>query len=165
VQYRTLQETDMDRVLAIFRDACDACEAPHLPGSRSLERVRCQLKARLPGAFVAEDSDEILGWAALTNYHEKHAYRPTAEFWLYVDRRARRRGIGGTLAQKVIQCARVSSLRSLVLYVLPEPAFVLDSAKALGFVESGRLYAVFPVHGEWKDLIALQLGLRPAKIE
>jgi len=56
--------------------------------------------------IVAEEAGQVVGWAALSPYHARSAYRRTIENSIYVHHNHHRRGIGSLLLQHLILRAR-----------------------------------------------------------
>jgi len=109
---------------------------------------------------VFAEGDDVHGWAAITRYHEREAYSPTTELVTFVRRESRNRGIGGELMRLVLQRARETEFHSAVCILFPEPGYVLDSVRQLGFQELGRLHSVVPTSAGFRDLVLFQLFLK-----
>jgi len=51
---------------------------------------------------------------------------------------------------------RSYGVTSVMLLLFPEPRYIVEWAKKLGFTEQGRLQGVIPKNGTWQDVILLQ---------
>jgi phosphinothricin acetyltransferase len=101
-----------------------------------------------------------VGYAYLAPYHERSAYRHTAEDSVYVAPDARGRGVGGQLLARLLQEGAAAGVREVValIAVTDDPAS-LSLHRALGFREAGRLERVGLKHGRWRDVLLLQRSL------
>jgi phosphinothricin acetyltransferase len=109
---------------------------------------------------VFAEGNDVLGWAAITRYHEREAYSPTTELVSFVRCEYRNRGIGGELMRLVLQRAKEIEFHSAVCILFPEPGYMLDSVRRLGFQELGRLHSVVPTSRGFQDLVLFQLFLQ-----
>ncbi len=111
--------------------------------------------------IVAEDAaGAVLGYAYVSAYRPRAAYRNTVENSIYIRHDAPRRGIGRALLAELIRRAEALGLRQMV-------AVVGDSAnlasirlhEAMGFRLVGTLASVGRKHGRWLDSVLLQRPL------
>ena len=156
---RNMNAADLPTVTSIFNEAIEARECTNDVRTRSVEQMTAWLTGDLPDyeTYVYESTEGIVGWSAITRYHEREAYRPTVELVVFVTRTARHAGIGGELIRKALERAKQLGFHTAVIIAFPEPLYVLESAKKLGFVELGRLYKVYPAEGDWRDIVLHQL--------
>lgn len=68
--------------------------------------------------IVCEADGEIAGYASLSDYREKEAYRSTVEASVYVAKPFRRRGIGARLMERILAMAREDERTHLVVSVI-----------------------------------------------
>lgn len=159
---RRLTTGDIPAVTSIFNEAVSFEETTCDIQPRTEEQIKSWLTSDLPKyeSYVFEKDNDVLGWAAITRYHEREAYSPTTELVTFVRRAARNKGIGGELMRLVLQRAKEIDFHSAVCIVFPEPAHILDSVRRLGFQELGRLHAVVPTTTGFRDLVLLQSFLQ-----
>ena len=158
---RPLTSGDISAVTSIFNEAVSSEETTCDIQPRTEEQITSWLTGDLPKyeSYVFEKDNEVVGWAAITRYHEREAYSPTTELVTFVRRAARNKGIGGELMRLVLRRAREIEFHSAVCIVFPEPAHILDAIRRLGFQELGRLHAVFPTSTGFRDVVLFQLFL------
>jgi L-amino acid N-acyltransferase YncA len=150
--------------------ACAAIYAPYVresvisfelePPSEDELAQRIERYSRSHAWLVAEDRDEVVGFAYACPHRERAAYRWAADVSVYVDRDHRRRGIGGQL-----YAALLALLKRQGLYVacagitLPNDASV-GIHESFGFKPVGVYRAIGFKAGSWWDVGWWQLALR-----
>ena len=159
---RPLTSGDISAVTSIFNEVVSAEETTCDFQPRTEEQIKSWLTGDLPKyeSYVFEKDNEVLGWAAITRYHEREAYSPTTELVTFVRRGARSKGVGGELMRLVLRRARELEFHSAVCIVFPKPAHILGSVQQLGFQELGRLHGVFPTSTGFRDVVLFQLFLQ-----
>jgi phosphinothricin acetyltransferase len=109
--------------------------------------------------LVAEVEGEVAGYAYVTQFRDRAAYRFTAEDSIYVHPGYMGRGIGKALLRLLLNRASAQSFRTVIAVIGgAEPASIALHA-SLGFREVGRLIAVGWKHDRWLDSVYMQLAL------
>jgi phosphinothricin acetyltransferase len=110
--------------------------------------------------LVARDVDgTLLGYAYAGPFHSRAAYRYTCENTIYIRHDRLGRGLGSALLKALLAACEACGLRQVVALIAgTEPASVALHAKA-GFKEVGRLKSVGRKHGQWIDVLHMQLAL------
>jgi L-amino acid N-acyltransferase YncA len=108
---------------------------------------------------VARISSTIAGWASLSPYHPRSAYRRTVECSVYVDSSTHRRGLGRALMLDIISRARAAGHHTIIALIDAEQAPSLSLHELLGFVRVALLREVGFKFGRWLDVIYMQLML------
>jgi len=68
--------------------------------------------------LVAREDGEVVGWAALAPYSDRSCYRGVAENSIYIARRARGRGLGRALLERLsteVEAAKIWTLQAGIL--------------------------------------------------
>ena len=122
----------------------------------TLEKIRRIRSARWP-FIVAEAGGEVAGYAYVTQFRDREAYRFTAEDSIYVHPQHMRRGIGLALLEALLARAAEFGFRSVVAVIGgAEPASV-RLHQAFGFEVVGRLKGAGFKFGRWLDSLYMQL--------
>ena len=112
--------------------------------------------------LVAESpGGEILGYAYLSTYRDRSAYRYTVEDAIYLGPAATGKGIGRALLTELIERAKAGGFREIVAVVADhgaEGSIVLH--EKLGFKEIGRMGRVGYKFDRWLGTIFLQLSIK-----
>jgi len=112
--------------------------------------------------LVAEEEGRVVGYAYLHPYHERSAYRRTAENSVYVAPDARGGGIGRALLGRLLEEGERGGIREVIAIIaLTEERTSVDLHRAFGFDEVGRLRGVGFKRGRWYDTVLMQRSLQP----
>jgi len=128
---------------------------------RTLDEQRRWISDR-SGAFsavVASLGDEVVGFASLSPYKERAAYRTTVEDSVYVSRNHPRLGIGRTLMDHVIGIAADSGFHSIVARIETGGTASRQLHAACGFELVGIEREVGRKFNRWLDVAVMQLML------
>jgi L-amino acid N-acyltransferase YncA len=160
---REASEADAPGILRIYNDAVLHTTAIWNEQPSSLEARHAWLAERRQSGFpvlVATDGAEVLGYASFGAFRPWDGYRHTVEHSVYVDRAARRGGVGRALVEALIERARAMGKHVMVagIEATNEPSLRLHAG--LGFVEAGHLKSVGRKFDRWLDLVFMQLMLQ-----
>ena len=109
--------------------------------------------------LVAELDGEVAGYAYVTQFRDRPAYRFTAENSIYVHPDRMGRGVGKTLLKALLDRASAYGFRTIIAVIGgAEPASIAVHA-ALGFREAGRLTGVGWKNERWLDSVYMQIEL------
>ena len=128
------------------------------PAEFHQEKIRRILDAGWP-FLVAETEGEVAGYAYVTQFRDRAAYRFTAENSIYVHPERTGRGLGQALLAQLITRSRQLGFRTIVAVIGgAEPSSIALHAKC-GFREVGRLEGVGWKKERWLDSVYMQLEL------
>jgi phosphinothricin acetyltransferase len=109
--------------------------------------------------IIAEVGDRIAGYAYVTQFRDRAAYRFTAEDSIYVHPEMTGRGVGKALLTALVDRSAEYGFRTIIAVIGgAEPASIAVHG-ALGFREAGRLQAVGFKKERWLDSVYMQLDL------
>jgi phosphinothricin acetyltransferase len=130
--------------------------------ARSVDEQQIWLAER-SGAFsaivAASPAGRVLGFAALSPYKERAAYRTTVEDSVYVDRGHTGQGIGRALLEHLIGIARESGFHTVMARIEASGTASLALHRACGFELVGIEREVGRKFNRWLDVAVLQLLL------
>lgn len=124
----------------------------------SLVAVRPATEATDPRYLTSSElgDEEVLGFASLSPYKERAAYRPTVEDSVYVRRDLARQGVGRLLLTEVIERARASGFHSIMARIEASGEASRALHAACGFREVGVEREVGRKFNRWLDVAVLQ---------
>lgn len=106
--------------------------------------------------LVAEDGGKVVGWADLSAYSGRCAYRQTVANGIYLRPDACGKGLGRRLLGELLERGRSAGYHSVIAVVAAEQTASVGLHKALGFVEVGQLREVGFKFGRRLDVLFLQ---------
>jgi phosphinothricin acetyltransferase len=118
--------------------------------------------AERSGAFaavVASVDEDVVGFASLSPYKERAAYRTTVEDSVYVSREHPRLGIGRLLMEHVIGIATESGFHSIMARIEATGTASRALHEACGFELIGVEREVGRKFNRWLDVAVMQLML------
>jgi phosphinothricin acetyltransferase len=166
---------DAEPIMAIYNREVTGSTATFDLVPRSLDDQRAWLAAR-SGAFsaivavldgVSEADDDggqvdggrVVGFASLSPYKERAAYRTTVEDSVYVHRNHTGRGIGRLLLSGLVGIARDSGFHAVIARIEAGGAASLALHAACGFELVGVERQVGRKFGRWLDVAVMQIVL------
>jgi L-amino acid N-acyltransferase YncA len=106
--------------------------------------------------LVAQDSQQIVGWAALSPVSSRRVYSGVAEVSVYVATEARGRGVGRLLLQALVEHSERNGIWTLQAGIFPENIPSIALHKSCGFREVGLREKLGQRRGIWRDVLLLE---------
>ncbi|NDA76661.1 MAG: N-acetyltransferase family protein [Acidimicrobiia bacterium] len=158
VTIRTAEIGDAEAIRTIYNHEVENTTATMDLVPRTLADQQEWLAAR-SGAFatiVAVLEGEVVGFASLSPYKERAAYRPTVEDSVYVRRDLGGRGIGKALLTAVIDLAAASGFHSVMARIEASGTASRALHASCGFREVGVEVEVGRKFNRWIDMVLMQ---------
>lgn len=129
--------------------------------SRTLEDQRAWLRERegALGVVVAVIDAQVVGFASLSEYRSRPAYRTSVETSVYVDESARGHGVGAALLGKLIALARARGFHSMIGRIVGGHEASIALHRSAGFNIVGTEREVGRKFGKWLDVVVVQILL------
>lgn len=105
--------------------------------------------------IVAKDNN-VLGWAALTPVSGRCVYAGVAEVSVYVSDKARGKGLGKQLLQKLVDESEANNIWTLQAGIFPENIASIKIHEACGFRILGKRDRIGKMNGIWRDTVLLE---------
>ncbi len=105
---------------------------------------------------VAVKDGRVVGWAALSPFHRRSAYRNTVENSVYVDRAHYRQGIGHALLADSLERARRAGHHTVIAMIDGEQEASVALHRKAGFSQIGFLREVGSKFGRRLNVYLLQ---------
>jgi L-amino acid N-acyltransferase len=145
-------------MLAIYNHAVLNTTATFDIEPRTAEAQEAWFREHVPPhpAIVWEEEGRILGWASLSRYASRCAYRFAGEASVYVTPDARRHGVGEGLLREIVRLGGEHGLHTLVGQVTEENTASRGLAEKVGFRKVGTLEEVGYKFDRWLNVIVYQ---------
>lgn len=150
--------TDADQICAIYNHEVENTTATLDLVPRSLDEQRAWLQQR-SGAFtaiVAVDGDQVVGFASLSPYKERAAYRTSVEDSVYVRRDRGGQGIGKLLLNHVVDIAAASGFHTVIARIESGGEASRALHASCGFELVGVEREVGRKFNRWLDVVVMQ---------
>lgn len=110
--------------------------------------------------LVAETDGIVSGYATLSPYRQKEAYKSTAELSVYIAPEYRRQGIASALMEEILKIARKSGSLHLIVSVITSGNAASEALhKKFGFSYCGTIHEAGFKHGEFRSIDNYELRL------
>jgi L-amino acid N-acyltransferase YncA len=112
-----------------------------------------------PGALpvvVAEEDSRVLGFASSSSYSTRECYNGIREFSIYVDRKARGKGLSRLLLLALSEATVRSGGWKLTSRIFPENVASLEACRAAGFRVVGTHFRHAKLDGVWRDVVTIE---------
>lgn len=160
---RAVQNKDLKQITAIYAEqvklgtASFETEAPTIDIMGARMELLCT--KNLP-YFVLEEAGDVFGYAYAGPYRERAAYNWTLEDSIYLHEKARGKGYGKILLNKLIEDATQKGFRQMMA-VIGDSANMGSIAvhRLCGFEMVGTLKSVGWKHNQWLDTVYMQRSL------
>ncbi len=163
LEIRTARDADCESVSELYaryvRHSVATFELVPPSPSEWQDKLRSISQAGWP-FLVADQSGQVAGFAFVSPWRPRPAYRHTVEDSIYLSPQHMGRGLGGQLLARLLAEAATAGARQVIAVIADseEPASVSLHRRA-GFEEVGHLRGVGYKFGRWIDTTLMQLDL------
>jgi phosphinothricin acetyltransferase len=106
--------------------------------------------------FVAEDDNNVIGWASLSKWSDRCAYSETAEISVYVKDGCRGQGTGRKLIERIIQAGEEAGLHTIISRIVTGNDESIHLHEVFGFERIGVMKEVGIKFGRLLDVVLMQ---------
>lgn len=158
---RTAEKKDLADLLTIYNYEVKYGVSTFDLNPKSMEEWEKWFAAH-PGGdhplLVAEEDGHAVGYASLSSYREKEAYRTTVELSLYVHKDYRHRGIATALMESILSLARENeNLHTVVSVITTENEVSIALHERFGFSPCGVIHDVGMKFGRYLSIANFEL--------
>ena len=108
--------------------------------------------------IVAEIDSAVAGYASLSSYREKEAYKSTVELSVYVHKDYRRKGVATSLMKEIIRMAKEdSTIHTIVSVITSENEVSAQLHYKMGFTYCGTIHQVGEKFSRYLDISNFEL--------
>lgn len=158
---RPATEADLAAVNAIYNHYVEhsTCTYQLAPESEEARLAWFHRHGGTHPVTVVEVGGEVVGWASLNVFNPREAYARTVEDSVYIHHAHHRRGLGRAMLADLIARARALGHHTIVAGISSEQTASLRLHVGFGFEKIGQLREVGFKHGQWLDVVSMQLML------
>ncbi|MGC5328763.1 GNAT family N-acetyltransferase [Brevibacillus sp. SYSU BS000544] len=161
IQIREAVESDLPSLLDIYNAVVRTSPATFDLVEQSLEQRKkwfAKFNDQHP-LIVADENGTVVGYASLSTFREKEAYRQTAESSVYIHEEHHGKGVGRLLMTNLLQRAKDLKFHTIVAGITGGNDASVQLHKKLGFQQVGVFREVGFKFGEYHDVAFYQLWL------
>ncbi len=109
-----------------------------------------------PAVVAVDDEGRVLGFASLSPYRPRPAYRTTVEDSVYVSRDCRGGGVGGVLLTEIVELAAAHGFHAVMARIIDGHDTSIQLHRSCGFEPVGTEREVGRKFGQWLDVMVMQ---------
>jgi phosphinothricin acetyltransferase len=158
MEIRAMEPSDWPAVRTIYEQGIATKQATFESASPSWEEWDAGHLVDL--RLVAEDDDQVVGWAALSPVSRRACYAGVAEGSVYVAEEARGRGVGTALLTRLVAEADEAGFWTLQTSILPENVASIALHRRCGFRVVGTRERIAQLDGAWRDTVLMERRAR-----
>ncbi len=118
-------------------------------------------KLGMPFIVAESPSGQILGYALVSPWKQKRAYRFTVENSIYLGAAATGKGLGRALMQELIDRSKAAGLKEMIAVIADKGAEAsIRMHESFGFTEIGRMGRVGYKFDRWLGTVLMQKSLK-----
>ena len=158
IQIRLAKQKDAEAIREIYNHEVRNSTATFDLVERNTQEQEEWLDDR-SGAFsvlVAEMSSKILGFASLSPYKARAAYRTTVEDSIYINEKFRNQGIAGELLSHLLEVAESSGFHAVIARIGGANEASISLHQRFGFEIVGTEKEIGRKFGKWQDVVVMQ---------
>lgn len=155
---RLAEPADADAVRRIYNLEVTTATSTFdlVPRSRADQEAWLAARSGAFSAIVAVDGNAVVGFAALSPYKDRAAYRTTVEDSVYVDRGRGGEGIGTALVDRLLAIAAASGFHAVIARIEASSAASRALHARCGFELVGIERQVGRKFNRWLDVAVMQ---------
>ena len=158
IQIRLAKQKDAKAIQEIYNHEVRNSTATFDLVERTTQQQEEWLDER-SGAFsvlVAEMGSKILGFASLSPYKARAAYRTTVEDSIYINEEFRNQGIAGELLSHLLEVAESSGFHAVIARIGGANEASIYLHQRFGFEIVGTEKEIGRKFGKWQDVVIMQ---------
>jgi len=158
IQIRLAKQKDAKAIQEIYNHEVRNSTATFDLVERTTQQQEEWLDER-SGAFsvlVAEMGSKILGFASLSPYKARAAYRTTVEDSIYINEEFRNQGIAGELLSHLLEVAESSGFHAVIARIGGANEASIHLHQRFGFEIVGTEKEIGRKFGKWQDVVVMQ---------
>jgi len=158
IAVRPAEAADLPAIAAIYNDFVVNATATFdtKPWTRKAQSRWLGEHGHPYAVLVAVHRDEVVGWASLSPFHTKPAYRFTGEDSVYVRAGLEGDGIGAQLLARLLEVAAENGFRTVIARIAGENPASVRLHRRFGFRRVGVEREVGYKLARWLDVLVMQ---------
>ncbi|WP_227521585.1 arsinothricin resistance N-acetyltransferase ArsN1 family A [Bacillus alkalisoli] len=158
VTIRESKQEDIEAILRIYNQGIEDRIATLETVLKDTEYMREWYKMHQDRyqVIVAENKEQVVGWASLNIYNSRCAYDGVADLSIYIERESRGKGMGGKLIDKIEVIARRNNFHKIILSTFHFNQLGQTLYRKKGYREVGIFRNQGILDGQFVDVMAME---------
>ena len=155
---RPARPDDLTAITEIYNEAILTTDATFDTEPKSVENQKEWFdnhNSRNP-IIVAENDNNVIGWASLSKWSDRVAYSDTAEISVYIKDGHRGQGIGRQLIERIIRAGEEAGLHTIISRITAGNDESIHLHEKFGFEHIGVMKEVGYKSGRLLDVVLMQ---------
>jgi L-amino acid N-acyltransferase len=164
VKYRLASHDDAETIRAIYNREVLGSTVTFDMVARTAEEQLAWMDEHSgahPAVVAVDDLDRVCGFASLSPYRPRPAYRTTVEDSVYVDSEVRGLGVGKGLLQELLRLAAAHGFHAVIARIVGGHQASIHLHEACGFELVGVEREVGRKFGRWLDVVLMERLVDP----
>ncbi len=161
VHTRLMQQSDVEKIASIYNLIIEERIATFNVELIDAKSVKSWNDEGI--VLVAEFENEVVGFVRSYAYSSRSCYHGISEFSIYIQKSARRYGVGDILMERFLELLEKEGKWKVLSRVFPENTPSLNLLRKHGFREAGKLLRHASLDGVWRDVVIVERLLGPAE--
>lgn len=106
--------------------------------------------------ILEDDSENVMGWAALQPINPRECFKGVAEISIYLDNSVQGKGLGTMMLKKLILDSEKNGFWTLQSGIFPENVASIKIHEKLGFKIIGNREKIGKMNEKWRDIVLLE---------
>jgi L-amino acid N-acyltransferase YncA len=159
---RAAEPRDAAAIAAIYNQGIEERQATFETEPRRSAEIGAALEREKRPVLVAEEDGSVLGWARVGAYSDREAYGGVGECQVYVERKARGRGVASALIEALCAEAERCGYWKLIGKLFPDNEASVALLRRCGFRDVGLHLRHGRLDGQWRNVLVVERLLGPA---
>jgi phosphinothricin acetyltransferase len=162
LSYRDATFDDLPAIVAIYNSTIASRQVTADLDPVTVESRHTWFQAHTPQSrplWVVEEAGEVIAWLSFSDFYGRPAYARTVEVSIYLDERARGKGLGRQLLREALERAPGFKVDTVLGFVFGHNEASMKLFAGFGFETWGTLPRVAVLDGVERDLVILGLRL------
>jgi L-amino acid N-acyltransferase YncA len=158
-----VEVNDLNEVLSIYNQGIEDRVATLEVEKKDQSYIQNWFDAhqgRYTGLVARNEEEKVIGWAAISPYNPRAAYRGVGEISVYIHREYRGKGVGQQLLQHLEIEAVKNDFHKLVLFTFPFNALGQGLYTKMGFRHVGTFQKQGILDDQFVDVMAMEKILK-----